>query len=488
VRAALASAERGPLVSSIVIVSALAAFAAAIVSGAPALRIAPGIAIVIFLTLTYRALLTWSTLVGVLLVAVLFIPMQRFVLPASLPFELDPYRVLVAFIITAWAACLLVDPNVRLRSSGLGPPMVVLVGAIVASIIGNPGRVSAMGPEVIKALSFFMSFVLVFYVIVSVARTRAHLDLFVRILVGGGSLVALAGVIESRTQKNVFNWLPHVMPFLKPGTLNTIVGDDRGYRAYASAQHPIALGALLVVLLPLAIYLIKKTGQRRWWLAGMLLAFGALATMSRTGVLMLIAVVFVYLWLRPKETRRLWPLLLPCLLAIHLVLPGTIGTLKEAFFPKGGLIADQATNVGSRGQGRVADIGPSLHEFAQRPLFGEGFGTRQTDRGPKSAQILDDQWLGSLLETGLLGTGAWLWLFVRTIRRQARRAKEDSSAEGWLSVGLAASTLAFVVGMLTFDAFSFSQVTVVMFILMALASIHLSHGTARTIGPRAAAE
>jgi O-antigen ligase len=209
--------------------------------------------------------------------------------------------------------------------------------------------------------------------------------------------------------------------------------------------------------------------------------------MSRTGVLMLIAVVFVYLWLRPKETRRLWPLLLPCLLAIHLVLPGTLGTLKEAFFPKGGLIAEQATNVGSRGQGRVADIGPSLREFAQRPLFGEGFGTRQTDRGPNSAQILDDQWLGSLLETGLLGTGAWLWLFVRTIRRQARRAKEDSSPDGWLSVGLAASTLAFVVGMLTFDAFSFSQVTVVMFILMALASIHLSHGM-RSTGPRAAGE
>jgi hypothetical protein len=290
-------------------------------------------------------------------------------------------------------------------------------------------------------------------------------------------------VIESRTHHNLFNSLPKVLPFLRPGALNTVIGDERGYRVYASAQHPIALGALLVVLLPASIYLIKRTRQRRWWLAGALLGFGSLATMSRTSVLMLVSVALVYIWLRPKETRRLWPYLLPALAAIHLVLPGTLGTLKDSFFPKGGLVAEQTGDVGSKGQGRVADLGPSLREFAQHPLFGEGFASRRTDNGAQSVQILDDQWLGNLLEVGLLGTGAWIWLFVGSVRRLARRAKEDTSDLGWLAVGLAASTTTFAVGMVTYDAFAFSQVTLVLFVLLAIGSVFLK--SPRLAPPRA---
>jgi len=189
---------------------------------------------------------------------------------------------------------------------------------------------------------------------------------------------------------------------------------------------------------------------------------------------MLLVVGLVFLWLRPGATKRLWPFLLPALIVVHFALPGTIGGLKASFFPEGGLIANQSQSVGSRGQGRVADLGPALVEWSQNPLLGQGYGSRVVDGDNPNAQILDNQWLGSLLETGLLGILGIAWLFWRSVRLLGRAAKRNDSPDGSLFVALAASIAAFALGMLTFDAFAFIQVTLFLYILLAFAASALS--------------
>ena len=90
------------------------------------------------------------------------------------------------------------------------------------------------------------------------------------------------------------------------------------------------------------------------------------------------------------------------------------------------------------------------------------------------AQTLDDQWLGTLLDTGILGILGWLWMFALVIRRLGRRAKlERDHPEGWLPVALAASVLAFAIGMATYDAFGFVQGVVVLYFILGLASVLL---------------
>ncbi len=150
----------------------------------------------------------------------------------------------------------------------------------------------------------------------------------------------------------------------------------RGFRAFGSAQHPIALSAALVLLFPISIYLVQRSGQRRWWLAAGLLFAGSLATMSRTSVIMLVVVGLVFVLLRPREVKRLLPALIPGLALVHFALPGTLITLKQSFFPTGGLLAQQQANAGYSGQGRLADVGPALDSWSQNPLFGGGYGTR----------------------------------------------------------------------------------------------------------------
>ena len=208
----------------------------------------------------------------------------------------------------------------------------------------------------------------------------------------------------------------------------------------------------------------------------LVLATACVATVSRTGVLMFVVVVLVFLWLRPRETRRLWPAILPALVVIHFVLPGTLGALKHSLLPAGGLVAEQKKQPGTSGSGRLADLGPGLREWKKQPLVGQGFGTRVVDpsvSGPKS-NILDDQWLGTLLETGAVGFFGWLWFFVRAVRRFGAEAKRDDSERGWLLTCIAAGVAAYAVGMMTYDAFSFIQVTFLLFIFVGLGSALLA--------------
>jgi hypothetical protein len=268
--------------------------------------------------------------------------------------------------------------------------------------------------------------------------------------------------------------MDRIIPFLRVDPAAILSTDERGghVRAYASAEHPIALGALLVLLLPLAVYLYRRKRQPMWMFAAALLTFGALASGSRTAALMLATLLVAFFAMKRAETVRLLPLLLPLFVACQVAMPGTLGTFKSIIFPQGGSVIQEQKGGAGDGEGRVADLGPSLALWSQRPFFGQGFGSRLTDKDDpaQSARILDDQWLGTLLEVGAFGVLALIWLYVRVVRMLARRAKRDTTPYGWLLATLGASLVAFPVGMLTYDAFAFIQVTFLSFILMGIAA------------------
>ena len=458
------------------IAGSLVLLTAALWLNAPALNVAPIVAAIAVFAVGHQVLLRWHALLATLIVVILFIPIRRYELPGSLPFSLEPYRLLVALIFAGWLTALLVDQRVRLSKTGFDGPLGLIAAGALGSIVLNGGRVAGVSSDVMKELTFLLSFLLLLYLFASVVRRAETVEFLVKLLVGGGTVVALLGLIESNTGFNLFNHLGGVVPLLDVVAIPE--ADSRGgrLRVFASAQHPIALGAALVMILPFAVYLGRHAtrGRTWWWLSAAVLLLGAFATVSRTGILMLIVVGFVFYKLRPVETKRVLPILLPVLVVAQLALPGALGTLKRSFFPSGGLIAEQAGASGTRGSGRVADLGPSLAEFARTPVFGQGLGTRIVDEHRANAAILDNQWLRSLLEVGLVGVLGWLALFVRSVRRLARAAKGDDSPRGWLNAALAASISAFGVGMFTYDAFSFIQVTFLLFLLLGFAAVLLN--------------
>jgi hypothetical protein len=419
-----------------------------------------------------QPLIPWSRVLLWLLVVILFIPIRRYKLPGGDAFGLEPYRIVVALVIAMWVVSLLIDQRVRLRKSGLDGPLAAIMLAVVCSIVVNPARAAELQAPVIKSVTFLLSFFILFYFVVSIARTESVIDTAVKTLVIGGSVIAVLAVVESRTGFAPFQQLDRYFPFLQPDPSYGANLERAGsVRATGPAEHPISLGAALVMLVPLGVYLVKKEGGK-WFIAITALMLGVLATASRTGVVALFVLTIVYLCLRPRETIRLWPLALPLIVATQIMMPGTLGSLAEAFFPQGGVVAEQQGMAGScSSSGRVADLGPTLGEVGKQPLLGYGYGTRITETGPdNNACILDNQWLGTLLDVGILGALAWLWLFVAVVRRLGRRGKHDDSATGWLIVGATGSVTTYSVGMLTYDALTFVQVTLFLFIIMGLAA------------------
>ncbi len=442
-------------------------------------KLGPALFVLVVAVAAQSWLLRWRNLVALIVLLIMLIPMRRYTLPSGLPFELEPYRLVVAFVAAGWLGSLLIDRRVRIRRTGLEPALALFVLAIVFSMTMNPGRVNAVSSILVKTLMFWASYFVVVYLLPSVIR-RIDLDLVCKALVGSGAIVSTGAIIQSRMHYNVFDHLSTVMPFLHLGQLPLQTGDftavSRGgrLRAYASAQHPIALGAAIAMLVPLAVYLAKKTGQRRWWASAVLLLLALFATVSRTGFLMLIVALAVIVWLRYREVKRYWPALIPVLALIHFAVPGTFGTVVQSFFPKGGLVAQQ-TNA-AVGSGRLATLKPVLrNEFSPNPLFGEGFGTRISgDNGPSvrsNAPILDNEWAGMLVETGIVGAFALGWIIVRSVRMLARISRSEPGPDGWLAVALAAGIASFGVGMFTFDAFSFIQVTFLFFLFLGLTGV-----------------
>lgn len=416
-----------------------------------------------------RPVLPWQHLLVALLLVILFIPIRRYRVPGDLPFQLEPYRIVVALLVGGWIASLLVDSNVRLRRSGLELPIALVAITTLVSVLANPARVSALQPTVLKTLTFLLSFILVFYLIVSVVRTRNAIDVLLKTLVAGGAIVAVLAIVEARTGWSPFTRLDTILPMLTPDpSFQPQIGRGGTLRAFGPAEHPIALSAALVMLVPFAVYVVR-TSSARWYVALIALVVGVLSTVSRTGVIMLLVIGLVFLVLRPRETRRLWPVLLPLLVVTQLAVPGTLGSLKQAFLPEGGLIHEQEGSAGScSSAGRIADLGPTLAEVAKKPFLGYGYGTRNVSGEDANACILDNQWLGTLLDVGVVGALAWLALFLTVLRRWGGAAIRDRSPVGWILVAVTASVTAYAVGMFTFDAFGFVQVTLFLFVILGI--------------------
>lgn len=451
---------------------ALACFAALLLLRPGAMTLFPLVVALALLVVGHRVALSWPVLVGSVLVVVLFIPIRRFDLAIGLPIRFEPYRMLVAFVLVGWIAALLVDPRVRLRSTPLDLPLLSLVFVSALSLVFNADRIYAgdLSGVGVKQLLFLVSFVLVFFLLVSVVRSFGEIETTMQVVVVGGALLGVLATVEYWTGFNLFSRLPDVIPFLRPSDELTSADLQRfgRLRVYGSAQHPIALGALLMMLIPPSLYFARRS--RLWYVMAMATGLGAAATLSRTAVVMGLTALAVMAALKWGDVKvafsRTWIYVLPVALVMHFALPGAIGSFKELFFPSEGLIAEQSD--GSVGSSRGASFGPGVQLVKEHAVLGVGYGTRIVT-GPKSNSfIVDNQWLSTAMETGLLGLAAMVWFFGRALWVLGRAARRDPGDRGWLLAALAASIAAYAAGMATYDAMSFIQVTFILFVLTAV--------------------
>ena len=121
----------------------------------------------------------------------------------------------------------------------------------------QPSRVAPLAPAVLKSVTLFSRSSSSIYFICSVVRSAAGVVAFTQFIVSGVAVVAFFAILEQRTGFNVFDHVRSV--FRSCNSKGRLTSVRFGLiRAVGSADHPIALGVLFAMSLPLGLGLASR--------------------------------------------------------------------------------------------------------------------------------------------------------------------------------------------------------------------------------------
>ena len=239
------------------------------------------------------------------------------------------------------------------------------------------------------------------------------------------------------------------------------LGQRSGFsRPFGTALHPIEYGAVITMVLPLAISWARHsraTPPMLKWLAVSMMGLGVVVSISRSALICgALALVVFAAGLGPRVRRLLLGSVIGVFVFVALTVPGMLGSLRALF-----VTAGQDNSVASR----TGSYSLALEFFHTSPVFGRGYSTFLP-----MYRIFDNQYLLLLVEVGVVGLGAVVALLFTGLRvaGRARRRTTDpvlrEHAQA-LRAGLAGGSF----GLLFYDGFSFPMATGVMFLLLGLA-------------------
>jgi hypothetical protein len=279
------------------------------------------------------------------------------------------------------------------------------------------------------------------------------------VLVGG--LAALIGILEFAV--NGFNYRDAMhLPGLT--TTTELIDDTRsGFdRIHGAASHPIEYAVVLGALAPLALhfatYAESRTKRRLSGLAFLLICVVIPMPVARSGVLAVAVGLAVYaVQLSSRAKLNLAVLGVIAAAIYRAMVPGLLGTLRSLI-----LVGEEDPSIA----GRTEDYAKIPGLTAGFEAFGRGLGTFQ----PTEYFYIDNQYIGSLLEGGLLSLTTLVVIYIVGIgvARGVRHRSGDPSMRG-LGQALAASIAAFAISAATFDELSFRQAAFTLFLLLGCA-------------------
>lgn len=365
-------------------------------------------------------------------------------------------------------------------SRGLQPVRIgiaVFVAAAAASYVSSFQRYLLTNEvrAADRAFIWLAAFVGVAFLAADGLRSTEVIGRVARFTVALGTLVGTIGIVQFFTGLDIRPW------YTIPG-LSTSVGlyglDQRAEfrRVTATGNHPIEFGVLMALLLPLAVHFaLHPDGppRRRRWIPVLVTGAAIPMSLSRSAIIGSLAagIVLLTAWDARRRVNAL-AAVAAFTVAMRILVPGLIGTLRGLF-----------TNLTSDSsyQARVNRYPVAFGLVHERPWLGRGFGTLLPENWPGIVP-LDNQWLATAVETGVVGLAALIVMFLVgfwTARGAARRFRATDPAAGHLANAVAASILAAFAAYPTFDALGYPMLTGTIALCLGLAgaSWRLSRAT-----------
>lgn len=268
-----------------------------------------------------------------------------------------------------------------------------------------------------------------------------------KVLVSCASVVAAIAVVQYATKFDLTKYM--VVPGLQAkGWTPTFEERGDGIRVASTTTHYIELAAFLATCLPFAVHFAlysQRPGRRKLAVfASLLILGGVAATISRTGMLALAVAVVV---LVPVWTgRQRFNVLIVVLGGLAVAAAGKPGLIRTLLHLFDNPADNPAFTV------RQARYPLAFHYIAERPWFGRGTGTWISPQ----YQIMDNQWLDTLLANGIVGAVAMAALHITGIVLAALAWRRATRPEDRHLAAALVSTQ--VMGLLvagTFDSMSF---------------------------------
>jgi 4-amino-4-deoxy-L-arabinose transferase-like glycosyltransferase len=420
------------------------------------------------------------------LAVIFLVPIEAVQMKVSLPFSSGFDRFFVAGIVAVWGLGLIFRREQgieRLRPKWWSVGVAALVVVAVASIAVNVSTITNLGEWDVaeKKVAVLLGLVAVF-AIASLTLRVAELRPLAVLIVVLATITALGTIYEARTGNNLFystattalSPLAEVEP---PSTdVDPAVNAGRPLIT-GPTRHPLSVTSLLGMALPFAVVLAALApGFRRrllWLLAAGVIVTGALLTQRKSGLVIPVCALLALLVIRPRLLWRLAPYSVAGLVIALIATPGLFSSLGEL----------EREDSRSSVEGRTSDYPAIVPDLLSNPILGRGFGTLDTLR-QDTYRIFDNEYLGTLYQTGFLGLIAFIALILTPVVIAVRyAARRENPLRGPPALAAAAGCLGFAVASALYDILTFPQAP---YLFLFMAAMCTTAASVEKVAPEAA--
>jgi polysaccharide biosynthesis protein PslJ len=286
-----------------------------------------------------------------------------------------------------------------------------------------------------------------------------RMRLVLKVIVWCGVFMAFIGVLQAFLPFDPVEYLK--LPGLQARPLIGLQERGSGVRVAGTTTHYLELTSTLALAFPIALHFAThppEAKQRKWYiLAATVITVGVLMTISRTGIIAIgaAALILMPLW-GWRQRYNVMALGVAMFGGMTVASPSMATTLINLF-------ADFSNDPSITSRTERYEF--VAFYFAQRPWLGRGSGTWV----PPMYQYLDNQWLRTALENGIVGVAALGLLHLIAMSVALIAVKRAATREDrHLALALAATQVQAMFISYTFDSLAYSTYTSILGITIGL--------------------
>jgi len=285
-----------------------------------------------------------------------------------------------------------------------------------------------------------------------------------------GGLMATLGLAQFWTGENLIDWMS-LPGFTADQEISSVQNRSGFVRSAGTATNPLEYGMVLCIALPIAIALAlteqRRSAFARWYPVGAM-AVASYISVSRSALIGVAIGIAVSALGWPRQVRRRAVLILAGGMTVaYFGVPGMAGTIRGLFM---GVGSDAST------MSRTNSYDLAFGIASRNPFFGRGFLTLLPEY-----VILDNQYLGILIELGYVGLAVTATMLIVSIWTATKSGiRSPSFDDKQIGIGVAAAVASGATLLAFFDGLGFPMSAGMLFLTIGLAGAAHSVSQAET--------